>query len=143
MEKDQKQTLHQSRPNNVILLKCSDESFFRMWIEFLTPFHKLADREKDVAARLLSQYFKLKDQCSDMAVLKQLLLSTTSRQDMRNSLGMSVAHFQMCLGKLRSSGVIVDEFINPKFVPHLDDDRRTFELRVVFDWTSKGNPDKK
>lgn len=138
---EKKNPLQQQRPNNVILLKCSDESFFRMWIEFLTPFHKLADREKDVAARLLSQYFKLKDQCSDMAVLKQLLLSTASRQDMRNSLGMSVAHFQMCLGKLRSAGVLVDDFINPKFVPHLGDERRTFELRVVFDWTSSGRPD--
>lgn len=140
MEKTQ--NLQQHRPNKVILLKCSDESFFRMWMEFLSPFHKLADKEKDVAARILSQYFKLKDQCSDMAVLKQLLLSTTSRSDMRNSLGMSVAHFQMCLGKLRSSGVIVDNFINPKFIPNIDSDRSTFELRIVFDWTTKENPDK-
>jgi hypothetical protein len=58
---------------------------------------------------------------------------------MRESLDMSQAHFQMILAKLRTSGVLQDGDINPKYIPHTTDDPR-FMLSIVFDWSSKSNP---
>ena len=127
------------KPNNVIYLKCTDISFYRMWIEFLAPFHKLTSRERDVAARIIVQYFKLKDSIPDPEMLKEVLWSHTSRKDMRESLGMSQAHFQMILAKLRSAGVLLDGDINPKYIPHTTEDPR-FQLSIVFDWSSRSNP---
>jgi len=127
------------RPNDYINLKCTGESFFRLWFEFLTPFHKLTSRERDVAARIVIQWFRLRESISDPVVLKDVMWSQTSRRDMRESLGMSVAHFQMILGKLRTAGVLVDGGINPKYIPHLSDEPR-FMLAIVFDWSSKSNP---
>ena len=43
------------RINDVIPLKCTETSFFRAWMEMLTPIHKLTAREKDVAARSSAQ----------------------------------------------------------------------------------------
>ena len=129
------------RPNNVIYLKCSEGSFFRMWIEFLTPFHKLATREKDVAARILTQYFRLKEQCSNPDMLRELLWSQSSRLDMRTSLGLSQPHFQMILRKLRDVGVLNGENINPRYLPHIIPDSSTFELRVLFDYSSPTSPE--
>lgn len=126
-----------TRPNNFIFLPCTKSSFFRVWMEFLTPYHKLAMREKDVAAKILSQYFKLKEQCSDPVILKELLWSQSSRLDMRTSLDMSQPHFQMVLGKLREQGVIKDGDINPRYIPHIRPDSSTFELRIVFDYSSE------
>lgn len=126
------------KPNNVIYLKCTGLSFYRMWIEFLAPFHKLTARERDVAARIIVQYFKLKESVNDQEMLKEVLWSQTSRKDMRESLGMSQAHFQMILAKLRSSGVLLDGDINPKYIPHIGDDPR-FMLSIVFDWSSPTN----
>lgn len=144
---ENQETTRTHRPNNVILLKCTEDSIFRMWIEFLTPFHNLAKKEREVAARILLQYFKLKEQCSDEAVLKELLLSTASRQDMRASLGdngkeMSTAHFQMVLKALKEANFLVDGEINKRFIPHIQPDRTTFELRFVFDWSSSTNREK-
>lgn len=127
------------RPNNFIFLKCTRESFFRVWMEFLTPYHKLAMREKDVAAKILSQYFKLKEQCSDPVILKELLWSQSSRLDMRTSLDMSQPHFQMVLGKLREQEVIKDGDINPRYMPHIRQDSNTFELRILFDYSTSSN----
>lgn len=127
------------KPNNVIYLKCTGTSFYRMWIEFLAPFHKLTARERDVAARIIAQYFKLKDSIPDPEMLKEVMWSHTSRKDMRESLGMTQAHFQMILAKLRTSGVLVDGDINPKYIPHINEDPR-FMLSIVFDWSSPGNP---
>ena len=127
------------KPNNVIYQKCNRISFFRGWVEFLAPFHKLTARERDVMARILVQYFKLKDNIPDPEVLKEVMWSQTSRKDMRESLKMSQAHFQMMLAKLREAGVLVDGDLNPKYIPHVDDQPR-FMLSIVFDWSSDSAP---
>lgn len=127
------------RPNNVISLKCTEESFYRLWMEFLTPFHKLTSREKDVAARIIAQYFYLKDRIPDPEVLREVLWSHSSRKDMRESLKMSPAHFQMVLAKLKENQVIINEDLNPAYIPHKGDDPR-FLLGIYYDWSSPEHP---
>lgn len=130
------------RPNDIIYQKCTAVSFYRLWIEFLAPFHKLTSRERDVAARIIAQYFKFKASVQDpedKEILKELLWSQTSRKDMRESLNMSRAHFQMILAKLREAKVLIDGDLNPKYIPHVNDDPR-FMLGIIFDWSSPSNP---
>lgn len=110
-----------------------------MWMEFLTPFHKLTSRERDVAARIIAQYFRLKSSISDPEVLKDVMWSHNSRKDMRESLGMSQAHFNMTLRKLKDAGVLKDDDINPRYIPHVSNDPR-FLLNIVFDWSSPTSP---
>lgn len=127
------------KPNNVIVLKCTHDSFYRAWVEFLTPYHKLTARERDVAARILAQYFKLKDNVPDPEVLRDVLWSRKSRKDMMDSLKMSQAHFQMVLAKLRQAEFLIDGDVNPRYIPHKTDDPR-FMLQIVYDWSSPENP---
>lgn len=128
------------KPNNVFLVPCTENSFYRAWVEVLTPYHKLTAREKDVAARILAQYFKFKESIPDPEVLRDLLWSRKSRKDIMESLSMSQAHFQMVLAKLKTAGFIKDGDINPRFIPHkLQGDSR-FMLQVAFDWSSARNP---
>ncbi len=128
------------KPNNVFLVPCTDTSFYRAWMEFLTPYHRLTSREKDVAARLLMQYFRFRGSVPDPDVLRELMWSKTSRKDLMASLKMSQAHFQMVLAKLRESGFIKDGDINPRFLPHIVEGEPRFMLQVVFDWSSDRNP---
>lgn len=127
------------KPNNLIHLKCTESSFYRVWVEFLAPFHKLPRRERDVMARILTQRFRLAESISDPEVLKEVLWSQSSRKDMRESLKMSQANFQMTLTKLRSAGVLVNDDIRPEYIPHKGEDPR-FCLQVVYDWSSPNNP---
>lgn len=128
------------KPNNVFLVPCTENSFYRSWIEFLTPYHKLTAREKDVAARLLMQYFRFRDNVPDDDVLRELMWSKKSRTDIMASLGMSQAHLQMILAKLKTSGFLKDGSINPRFLPHKVQGESRFMLQVVFDWSSEKNP---
>ena len=130
------------KTNTLIPLKCTEDSFYRLWVEFLAPFHKLTTRERDVAARVIAQYVKLRQSISDPAVLDEVLWSQTSRNDMRESLKMSKPYFQMVVGKLREVGIITETGINSKFLPHMTDNPR-YILSVVFDWSSPSNPIKK
>ncbi len=128
------------KPNNVFLVSCTDTSFYRSWIEFLSPYHKLSAREKDAAARLLMQYFRFRDSVGDDDVLRDLMWSRKSRNDMMASLGMSQAHFQLVLSKLKAAGFLKDGMINPRFLPHKVTGDSRFMLQVVFDWSSPKNP---
>lgn len=127
------------KTNTLIPLKCTEDSFYRLWVEFLTPFHQLTAREKDVAARVIAQHIKLSQSISDPAVLDEVLWSQTSRNDMRESLKMSKPYFGMIVGKLREVGMITESGINSRFLPHITEDPR-YILTIVFDWSSSSNP---
>lgn len=124
-------------------VKCSESSFCRAWVEFLTPFHKLTKRERDVMARILQQYFKLEEQVESKELLRDVMWTEKSRKDMRESLGMQPAHFQMILARLRQVGVLnEDGDINRRFIPHKAEGESfgpKFILNVVFDMSSQTN----
>lgn len=128
------------QPNNTFFIDTTDEDFYRAWMDFTAPYHHLTSREREVAARILSYYFKLKPHVGDdLEVLRDLLWSRKTRKDMMESLNMSSAHFQMVLKKLRESQFLVDGDINPRFIPHKTDEPRLM-LAVVFNWSGKRNP---
>lgn len=129
--------------NNLIPVECPNESsFFRAWMEFMTPFHKLTSREKDVAARIIMQYFKFRETVSDPEVLKELLWSRSSRKDIMDSLKMSQAHFQMVLAKLRTAGVIQNGTLYNKYIPDMIPGDSRFMLGIYFNWSSPKHPAK-
>ena len=128
------------KPNNIIQVKSANRStFFRMWVEMLAPWHKLAPRERDVFARILEQYFILKTKVDDPELIVEFLWTNASRKDMRESLGVSQPHFQMMLASLRKQEVLLGDKINPRYLPHLTEDPR-LGLFVLFDWSTPNNP---
>lgn len=128
------------KPNNLFFVSCTENSFYRAWMEFLTPYHKLTSREKDVAARILQQYFRFRGNVDDADVIHDLIWSKKSRCDMMESLKISRPHFQMVLAKLESTGFLHDGNIEPRFIPHMTFDGSRFLLQVCFDWSSQTNP---
>ena len=127
------------QPNNTFFIETTDEDFYRAWMDFTAPYHHLTSREREVGARILSYYFKLKASIDDPEVLRDLLWSRKCRKDMMESLNMSSAHFQMVLAKLRSSQFLLDGDINPRFIPHKTEEPRLM-LAVYFNWSGKRNP---
>ena len=126
--------------NNLIPVKCTETSFYRMWFDFLAPFHRLTKREREVAARILAQEFKLRESIEDPVVRNEILWSKTSRKDMRESLKMSPEFFQMNINKLKQAEVLFeDNRINPKYIPNKGEEPR-FIMGVWYDWSTPDNP---
>ena len=137
------------QPNNIIPVRCTENSFYSAWIEFLAPYHKLTAREREVAARLLQQYYKFRENIVNadspndpekQEVLRDLLWSKKSRSDIMASLKMSPAHFQMVIAKLRTAGFLISNDINPNYLPHKRQGESRFVLMVVYDWSTPRNP---
>lgn len=122
------------KPNNVIVLKSNlNGKFFRMWLEFLRPFHKLTERETDVMAAFLKQRFELSKVVSDQEVLNKLTMSEDTKRKVREDCGISQAHFQVIMTKLKKSKIIENGKINSKFIPRVGQTSKGFQLLLAFD----------
>lgn len=122
------------KPNNVIALKSSlSGRFFRIWLEFLRPFHKLTERETDVMAAFLKHRFELSKVVSDQEVLNKLTMSEDTKKKVREDCNISQAHFQVIMTKLKKSKMIDNGKINPRFIPRVAQDARGFQLLLAFE----------
>lgn len=120
--------------NNVIRIPTSlDGKFFRYWFEFLKPFHKLTDREIDVISSFVKHRYELSKVVKDMEILDQVTLSEETKKKVREECDITLPHFQVIMGKLRKSNVIIDNKINPRFIPNIDEESGSFKLLLFFD----------
>lgn len=122
------------RINNVISIPTTIEGkFFRYWLEFLRPFHKLSDRELDVVSAFLKERYELSKVVSDQELLDRLIMSEDIKRKVRDVCNMSQTHFQVIMTKLKKNKVVDNGRINPKFIPRLDKDADNFQLLLSFD----------
>lgn len=119
--------------NNVIRIPTSQKKFFRFWFEFLKPFHKLTDREIDVITAFTYERYNLGKVISDDDILDKVVMSEDTRKKIREEYKVTPAYFQVIMGKLRRNGLIVNNKINPRFIPNITEDNGSFKLMLLFD----------
>ena len=120
--------------NNIIRIPTSlDGKFFRYWLEFLKPFHSLSEREMQVATLFIKQRYELSKVISDEDILNRVLMGEETKKAMREECGLSLPHFQVIMGKFRKKKIIVDNKINPKFIPNITEENGVFQLLLFFD----------
>lgn len=56
-----------------------------------------------------------------------------TRKLIREEYGLSLPHFQVILGKLKKSKIIIDGKINPRFIPNIIEDNGNYQLLLLFD----------
>lgn len=122
------------KANNVIRIPTSlNGKFFKFWFEFLKPFHKLTEREIDIIAGFVKQRYELSKVIKDEGILNSVVMSEETKKKVREECGVTLSHFQVIMGKLRKSKVIIDNKINPRFIPNIVEDEDSFQLLLFFD----------
>lgn len=122
--------------NNVVRIPTSlSTSFFRFWFEFLRPFHKLTDREMQVASALLKSRYELSKVIQDENILDKVLMSEDVKKAVREECTISLPHFQVIMGKLKKNKVILGGKINPKFIPNIIEGQGSFRLLLNFEFS--------
>ena len=120
------------KPNSSLRIPTSLKGkFFRYWFEFLRPFHNLTDREIDVIASFVKQRYELSKVISDQEILDRETMSEVTKR--KEECNISLAHFQVIMGKLRKSKVIENGKINPKFIPNIVEGDNNFTLLLLFE----------
>ncbi len=124
------------KPNNVIRVPCTLNSLFRYWLDFLSPFHNLTDRETDVAAAFLRERHKLSKVILDSDLVDRTLMSEESQRKLRQECELTNQHFQVIKSKLKTKKFFVNDRINPRLVPNVSEMVKSFQLLLVFDYTN-------
>lgn len=124
------------KPNNVIRVPCTLDSLFRYWLDFLSPFHNLTDRETDVAAAFLKERHRLSKVILDSELADRTLMSEESQRKLRNDCNLTNQHFQVIKSKLKAKKFFINDRINPRLVPNINEDIKSFQLLLVFDYTN-------
>ena len=122
------------KPDSVVLVPGSIDSFFRKWFEFLEPFHKLTAREMDVATAFVKQRYELGKVIKDPEILDREVMSDFTKRKVREECDITLPHFQVIMGKLRKSQIIVDGKLNPRFIPNITEDADSFKLLLYFNF---------
>lgn len=122
-----------NKVNNALRLPTSlDGNFFKLWIEFLRPLHKLTNREIDVIASFIKHRYTLSKAISDAAILDRITLSKDTQKEVIKDCGITLQYLQTTMSKFRKNGVIVNGRINPKFIPNIND-KGMITLLLCFD----------
>jgi len=124
------------KPNNVIRVPCTLDSLFRYWLDFLTPFHNLTSRETDVATAFLRERYKLSKVILDSDLVDRTLMSEESQRKLRQECELTNQHFQVIKSKLKSKKFFINDKINPRLIPNINDVVKSFQLLLVFDYSN-------
>lgn len=120
--------------NNIIRIPTSiDGKFFRYWFEFLKPFHQLTDREAEIVACFIKHRYLLSKVISDSDILDKVLMGEDTKKKVCEDCNISTTHLQVLLSKFRKSGIIINNKINPRFIPNITNEKGPFNLLIFFD----------
>jgi len=103
--------------SNSKLKMSPDGDFFRTWVEFTKPLHKLSKREMDVLAEFLKERYELGKVITDADVLDGVLMSGDTKRRIRMKCGITAKHFQVIMSKFRKNGVINNNRIHLNLIP--------------------------
>jgi hypothetical protein len=119
--------------DNVLSISTSLKGkFFKQWFLFLLPYHGLTDREMDVAAAFLLKRYELSKVISDVNILNSVLMSEDTKRAIREICGIKHPHFQVIMSKLRKAKIIIDNKLNPRFIPNVKEENGNFKLLFLF-----------
>lgn len=132
---------NKKRVNGIISIPASLKgTFFRYWLEFLAPFHKLTAREIDIAASYIKQRYLLSRAIKDEDLLDRVTMSEETKRIIMKECNITSSHLQVVMGKLKKAKILIDGRINPKFIPkNLSDEDKSFQLLLYFDLDAESN----
>tara|TARA_R110000765_G_scaffold277570_2_gene375460 strand:+ start:1766 stop:2152 length:387 start_codon:yes stop_codon:yes gene_type:complete len=120
-------------------IQTDSRTVFMYWLEFLKPYHKLANKEVEALSILLYYRWELSKEVSNMALVDKLLFSSEIRLKVREDLGgMKSGVFNNLLTTLRRKGVLSkDNKIIPALIPNIKPDSTGFKLIFDFEINDK------
>lgn len=135
--------------NNFIKVPVSlQDSFFKYWVEFLWPIHRLCPSEMEILACFLKERYALSKKITDERLLDTVIFTTRVRKKILDECGITGVFLSTKLGKFKKQGIIKEGRINPRLIPNVKEENGSFKLLLYFDFkddnkTSKDTkPDK-
>ena len=106
---------------NIKRIHTDKKSIFRLWLEFLKPYHKLRNKEIEALSLMMYYRYELSREIPNVEMVDMILFSTETRSKIRSELSdMSQKVFNNLLTSLRKKGVLTkDNKIHHNLIPNM------------------------
>lgn len=109
-------------------IRTSKKGFFKLWLDLTRPFHKLTDQEIEVVSLLLFYHNEFKEETTNVKMLWKFIFDYDTKQKIKKELGMKDQGLQNVLTSLRRKKVIINNSINPVYIPDLNKGDKDFKI---------------
>lgn len=121
-----------SNNEKVANINTNIKSFFRRWVQFTEPFHKLNNRQQQVLSLLLYYHYILKQEITNNKILWKEVFDYDTKVKIYSELEIHTTGLENILTQLRKKNVIMDNQISPVYIPDLDKNSKTFTIKYNF-----------
>ena len=104
------------------------KGFFKLWLTLIQPYLNLRNKEIEVLSKFLEYRYDISKRVSSDDEINYILFSTKIRKDIQGDLDITESSLNNILASLRKKGYIIDNNINKKLIPNLNDDLNNFKL---------------
>lgn len=120
--------------SSVTKIPCKLTRFFKYWLQFTAPLHKLTEKDMNILSHLLIKRYELSKVITDDDVIDSYLFSRDIKTQIIEESGETRTNFSVTLSRLRKQNVILPgNKINKKFIPHISKNVDKFDLILIFD----------
>lgn len=109
-------------------IRTSKKQFFKHWLNLTKPFHKLTEQEIDVVSLFLYYHNEFKDGTTNKKMLWKFVFDYDTKMLIKKELGMKDQGLQNVLTVLRKKKVIINNTINPVYIPDLNTGDKDFKI---------------
>jgi hypothetical protein len=109
-----------------------DLGFFTEWLKIIKSYSPLTDKEAEFMAVLLTKRHELSKVILDESILSTVLFDKSMKLKMVEDLQLKdLQTFENMASTLRKKKVIIDNKINPLYIPKVQKDFSTFAIGFI------------
>jgi hypothetical protein len=112
------------------------KDFFYKWIDFTKPLHKLNPQQSKVLALLLYHHYRLSFEITNDKILWKQVFDYDTKLLVCEELNIQMHALENLFSKLRRKNIIINNKVNPNFIPNLKLDAKNF--RLIFNFKING-----
>jgi hypothetical protein len=124
--------LRNFKPDALVRIPVNINNFFKTWLLFLRPYHELTDRQIDVASGFLKYRWELSKVIKNEKLLDENVMGENIKKKIREDCGITYNNFQVVMSELKKHKMIINNTINPKYIPSLKEDTEGFSFMIYF-----------
>jgi hypothetical protein len=121
-----------SKDEKVVTINVKLKSFFRNWVQFTQPFHKLRPQEQHLLSLLLFHHYRLRQEITNNKILWKELFDYDTKLSMYEEMEIQSGALENLLSSLRKKKVILDGQISPVYIPEITKSTKKFTLTFNF-----------
>ena len=131
--KQKERRLNMDKPNNLVKVPTTlGIDLFKKWFIFLKPFHGFTDREIDVIACFVKERYELSKSITNEALLDKIVMNEDTKRKVREECKITLPHFQVIMSKLKKQKVIINNELNPHYIPNFKPGDTSFSVLFYY-----------